>query len=132
MAVFTYTLNANGTVITRSDDLVFERNPFDPRMMDSNAWYSEKLRTGSIPNSTSPTPVMAPGINGSLQYNNFGSFAGAGNAQIENDLLKITNVTSPVTQGRLKVSHKGDCGALQGLLSSVGLLLSLVQARVAF
>jgi hypothetical protein len=35
-------------------------------------------------------------------------------------------------QGRLKVSHKADCGALRGLLFLVGLLLSLVQARVAF
>ena len=36
------------------------------------------------------------------------------------------------SQGRLKVSHKADCGALRGLLFLVGLLLSLVQARVAF
>ena len=35
-------------------------------------------------------------------------------------------------QGRLKVSYKADCGALRGLLFLVGLLLSLVQARVAF
>ena len=35
-------------------------------------------------------------------------------------------------QGRLKVSHKADCTALRGLLFLVGLLLSLVQARVAF
>jgi RNA-directed DNA polymerase len=40
-------------------------------------------------------------------------------------------VKQVLEQGRLKVSHKADCGAFIGLLSSVGLLLSLVQARVA-